>query len=164
MPARSSLFRREGRVYQPETYGIALFFMLGSMLCWGSWANTMKLTPGFPFQLFYWDYVVGLLLGSIAWGLTLGSYGAGTPSFLQSLSMADARHIGFAVVGGVIFNIANLLLVAAIEIAGLAVAFPVGIGLALVIGVLLNYILSPQGNPFLLFGGLIFVVLAIIVD
>ena len=87
-----------------------------------------------------------------------------TPSFLQSLSQADARHIGFAVLGGVIFNIANLLLVAAIEIAGLAVAFPVGIGLALVIGVLLNYILAPQGNPLLLFGGLIFVVLAIVVD
>ena len=151
-------------MYQPETYGIALLFMLGSMLCWGSWANTMKLTPGFPFQLFYWDYVAGLLLGSIIWGFSLGSHGAGTPSFLQSLSQGDARHIGFAVLGGVIFNIANLLLVAAIEIAGLAVAFPVGIGLALVIGVLLNYILAPQGNPLLLFGGLIFVVLAIVVD
>ena len=151
-------------MYQPETYGIALFFMLGSMLCWGSWANTMKLTPGFPFQLFYWDYVAGLVLGSIAWGFSLGSYGSSTPSFLQSLSQADALHITFAVLGGVIFNIANLLLVAAIEIAGLAVAFPVGIGLALVIGVLLNYILAPQGNPLLLFGGLLFVVLAIVVD
>lgn len=151
-------------MYQPETYGIALFFMLGSMLCWGSWANTMKLTPGFPFQLFYWDYVGGLVLGSIVWGFTLGSYGADAPSFLQSLSQADARHIGLAVLGGAIFNIANLLLVAAIEIAGLAVAFPVGIGLALVIGVLLNYFLAPQGNPLLLFGGLIFVVLAIVVD
>lgn len=151
-------------MYQPETYGIALFFMLGSMLCWGSWANTMKLTPGFPFQLFYWDYVAGLCLGSVVWGLTLGSYGSSAPSFLQSLSQADAKHLVFAVLGGVIFNIANLLLVAAIEIAGLAVAFPVGIGLALVIGVLLNYILAPQGNPLLLFGGLILVVLAIVVD
>ena len=151
-------------MYQPETYGIALFFMLGSMLCWGSWANTMKLTPGFPFQLFYWDYVAGLLIGSVVWGFSLGSHGAGAPSFLQSLSQADARPCRLAVLGGAIFNVANLLLVAAIEIAGLAVAFPVGIGLALVIGVLLNYILAPQGNPLLLFGGLIFVVLAIVVD
>ena len=151
-------------MYQPETYGIALFFMLGSMLCWGSWANTMKLAPGFPFQLVLLGLFAGLVLGSIAWGLTLGSYGSSTPSFLQSLSQADALHISFAVLGGVIFNIANLLLVAAIEIAGLAVAFPVGIGLALVIGVLLNYFLAPQGNPLLLFGGLIFVVLAIVVD
>ena len=151
-------------MYQPETYWIALLFMIGSMLCWGSWANTMKLAPGFPFQLFYWDYVVGLLVGSLVWGFTLGSSGASAPSFLQSLYYSDVKHIGLALVAGAIFNLANLFLVAAIEIAGMAVAFPVGIGLALVIGVLLNYILMPQGNPWLLFGGLTFVVLAIAVD
>ena len=151
-------------MYQPEIYWTALLFMIGSMLCWGSWANTMKLTPGFPFQLFYWDYVLGLLIGSLVWGFTLGSAGESAPSFLQSLSHADVQHIGFALLAGAIFNLANLLLVGAIEIAGMAVAFPVGIGLALVVGVLLNYILMPQGNPWLLFGGLMFVVFAIVVD
>ncbi|HLW78599.1 MAG TPA: AcrB/AcrD/AcrF family protein, partial [Terriglobia bacterium] len=67
-------------------------------------------------------------------------------------------------VGGAVFNLANLLLVAAIAIAGLAVAFPIGIGLALVIGSVLNYIITPKGNPLLLFGGIGLVVLAIIVD
>ena len=129
-------------MYQPEAYGIALLFMIGSMMCWGSWANTMKLTPGWPFQLFYWDYTAGIILGSLIWGLTLGSLGGGQLSFLNNIRTADSTHITFALLGGVVFNVANLLLVAAIEVAGLAVAFPIGIGLALVVGVLLMVVLS----------------------
>src|SRR5436853_6951239 len=151
-------------MYQPEAYGIALLFMIISMMCWGSWANTMKLTPGWPFQLFYWDYIVGIIIGSLLWGLTLGSAGGGQLSFLNNIRIADSQHIIFALLGGAVFNVANLLLVAAIEIAGLAVAFPIGIGLALVVGAMLNYAISPQGNPLLLFGGVLLVVLAIIVD
>jgi len=151
-------------MYQPEAYGIALLFMIISMLCWGSWANSMKLTPGYPFQLFYWDYVIGIVLASLGWGLTLGNWGGGALSFFSNISQADWRHILFALAGGAVFNLANLLLVAAIDIAGLAVAFPVGIGLALVVGVLLNYAISPKGQPVLLFGGMALVVLAIILD
>jgi glucose uptake protein len=151
-------------MYQPEAYGIALAFMIVSMLCWGSWATTMKLAPGYAFQLFYWDYVVGILLGSLVWGFTLGSWGGGTQSFVPNIAAADERHILFAVAGGAVFNVANLLLVAAIDLAGLAVAFPIGIGLALVVGVILNYAIAPQGNPLLLFGGVVLVVIAIIID
>lgn len=151
-------------MYQPEVYWISLLFMLTSMLCWGSWANTMKLTPGYSFQLFYWDYVVGVVFGSLCWGLTLGNWGGGSLSFAANIRAADMRHILLAVVGGVVFNLANLLLVAAIEIAGLAVAFPIGIGLALVVGVLLNYAISPKGSPLLLFGGMALVILAIVLD
>lgn len=138
--------------------------MILSMLCWGSWANTFKLCPGYRFQLFYWDYVVGLVAGALLWGLTLGSAGATGRSFAADLAATDAAHIGFALVGGVLFNVANLLLVAAIEIAGLAVAFPVGIGLALIIGAVSSYILSPYGNPLMLFGGITLVVAAIVCD
>jgi glucose uptake protein len=151
-------------MYQPETYGIALSFMIISMVCWGSWANTVKLTPGWPFQLFYWDYVWGTILASLGWGLTLGSLHAGPAAFLPNLRQADGAHILYALAGGVVFNVANLLLVAAIEIAGLAVAFPVGIGLALVVGVLMNYVLAPKGNPLILFSGVVLVVIAIVLD
>lgn len=151
-------------MYQPEAYGIALFFMFGSMLCWGSWANTMKLTPGWAFQLFYWDYVIGIIAATLLWGFTLGSAGGGELSFLSNISSADGIHIIFALLGGAVFNVANLLLVAAIDIAGLAVAFPIGIGLALVVGVLLNYFIAPQGSQLLLFGGVLLVVLAIALD
>ncbi len=151
-------------MYQPEAYAIALAFMITSMICWGSWANTMKLTAGYAFQLFYWDYVIGILLGSVFWGLTLGSVGSGPLAFASNIRQADLTHILYAMAGGAIFNVANLLLVAAIDIAGLAVAFPIGIGLALVVGVLLNYALAPKGQPLLLFGGMALVVLAIILD
>jgi glucose uptake protein len=151
-------------MYQPEIYGIVLSFMILSMLCWGSWANTLKLCPGFRFQLFYWDYVIGLLVGACLWGFTLGSMGSGGKPFLVDIAQANPRNALLAVVGGVVFNIANLLLVAAIDIAGLAVAFPIGIGLALVVGAIGNYVISPKGNPLLLFGGIALVVAAIVFD
>ncbi len=151
-------------MYQPERYALALSFMILSMLCWGSWANTVKLCPGYRFQLFYWDYVIGLFTGAVAWGLTLGTAGSTGRPFLQALAAIPHSNLLFALIGGVIFNVANLLLVAAIEIAGLAVAFPVGIGLALVVGAVSSYILSPNGNPLMLFGGIALVVAAIVCD
>jgi glucose uptake protein len=152
------------RVYQPQAYAVVLLFMLMSMVCWGSWANTMKLTRHWPFPLFYWDYVIGVLATSLLLAFTAGSALGGGSSFLSNLLQGDARHFVYALAGGTVFNVANLLLVAAIEIAGLAVAFPIGIGLALIIGVLLNYILTPRGNPLLLFGGVALIALAIVFD
>jgi glucose uptake protein len=148
----------------PATYGFALFLMILSMLCWGSWANTLKLCPGYRFQLFYWDYAIGLLLATVVWGLTAGSLGNIGPSFLDAVAHTSSGAILFALAGGVVFNVANLLLVAAIEVAGLAVAFPVGIGLALVIGTVSSYLLNPAANPLLLFGGVALVTVAIVLD
>lgn len=151
-------------MYQPEIYWVALSFMLVSMLCWGSWANTVKLCPGYRFQLFYWDYVVGLIIAAVVWGLTLGSFGSSGKPFLDDVANTLPHALLLALAGGAVFNVANLLLVAAIDIAGLAVAFPVGIGLALVVGAVGNYLLAPEGNPLLLFGGIALVVGAIVLD
>ena len=151
-------------MFQPQTYAVALSLMLVTMVCWGSWANTMKLCPGYRFQLFYWDYVIGLILAALIWGFTLGSMGGVGRPFVADLLAADSSHIALAVTGGILFNVANLLLVAAIEIAGLAVAFPVGIGLALVVGAISSYIISPSGNALMLFGGITLVVGAIVLD
>src|SRR5579863_4845608 len=148
----------------PETYQTALFLMILSMLCWGSWANTLKLCPGYRFQLFYWDYAIGLLLATVVWGLTAGSLGHTGLFFLDAVSHTQLHAILFALAGGVVFNVANLLLVAAIDVAGLAVAFPVGIGLALVIGAVSSYLVVPAANPLLLFGGVALVTVAIILD
>jgi glucose uptake protein len=148
----------------PETYQAALFLMILSMLCWGSWANTLKLCPGYRFQLFYWDYTFGLLLATLVWGLTAGSLGHSGSTFLEAVAHTPLTAILYAAAGGVVFNVANLLLVAAIDVAGLAVAFPVGIGLALVIGAVSSYVISPAGNPLLLFGGVAMVTIAIILD
>jgi len=135
------------------------------MLCWGSWANTQKLaTQKWPFQLFYWDYVIGIFLCALLLGLTLGSSGEAGRPFTEDLLQADGASILAAFLGGVIFNLANILLVAAIDIAGMAVAFPIGIGLALVIGVVVNYIKYPIGDPLMLFAGVLLVVIAILLD
>jgi glucose uptake protein len=147
-------------MYLPSTYAAQLTFMIGSMVCWGSWANTLKLTPGWRFQSFYWDYVMGVALGSFLFGIIFG----GGREFLHALMSASVTAMLFAVIAGVIFNAANQLLVAAIDLAGLAVAFPVGIGLALIVGVVLNYVLAPAANAKLLFCGVALVMVAIVVD
>jgi glucose uptake protein len=147
----------------PETYTSALLLIILSMVCWGSWANSFKLAGKWRFELFYYDYSLGVLIAAIVAAYTFGSMG-NELSFSDNLLIAMKRNMAWAVAGGVVFNLANMLLVAAISVAGLAVAFPVGIGLALVVGVIWNYFLNPQGNPFLLGGGVILVVGAIVVD
>jgi len=148
-----------------QNYTWAVVFCVITMFCWGSWANTQKLArKGWRFELFYWDYVIGVLLLTLILGLTLGSHGTAGRPFLADLEQASHSSIYSALLGGAIFNLANILLVAAIDIAGMAVAFPVGIGIALVLGVVLNYVADPIGNAPLLFGGVVLVVLAIILD
>src|SRR5438477_2581703 len=147
----------------PHTYAATLLLMILSMLFWGSWANTFKLTGKWRFELFYYDYSLGVLLAAIIAAYTFGSMGDEL-SFSDNLIVAGKRNMAWAMAGGVVFNLANMLLVAAISVAGLAVAFPIGIGLALVVGVIWNYWLNPQGNPILLALGVALVVGAIIVD
>jgi glucose uptake protein len=147
----------------PATYISALLLTILSMICWGSWANTFKLAGKWRFELFYYDYALGVLLAAIVAAYTFGSLGSDL-SFSDNLLIAGKRNMAYAVAGGTVFNLANMLLVAAISVAGLAVAFPVGIGLALVVGVIWNYWLNPQGNPVLLALGVALVVGAIIVD
>ncbi len=148
-----------------ETYPTAVLFCIITMLCWGSWANTQKAVSGrWRFELFYWDYVIGVFLASLAFAFSLGSIGAAGRSFLADIAQADWNNIGSAMLGGAVFNTANILLVAAIALSGMAVAFPVGIGLALVLGVVVNYMADPAGNPLVLFLGVAFIAAAIILD
>ena len=152
-------------MFTPHTYPAALVLMILSMLCWGSWANTQKIDVAWRFELFYLDYTFGLLAASVLFGLTLGRTDPVSPdSFFANLQNADTRSMIEAFAGGAIFSIGNILLVAAISVAGMAVAFPIGAGLALVLGSLLNYFVSPTGNPVLIFGGIALVCFAIGLD
>lgn len=148
-----------------HSYTVAIIFCVITMLCWGSWGNTQKLASrSWRYEYFYWDYVVGVLLLSILSAFTLGSIGSAGRSFLPDLMQADAGSLGSAFLGGVIFNAANILLSAAIAVSGLAVAFPVGIGLALVLGVLVNYFAAAKGDPVFIFVGVMFITVAIVLN
>jgi len=148
-----------------QSYFVAVLMCVITMLCWGSWANTQKMaSQKWAFQLFYWDYALGVLLLALLLAFTMGSAGEEGRGFLADLGQAEGSALGSALLGGVVFNIANLLIVVAINIAGMAVAFPVGIGLALVIGVFVNYIAKPEGNPLVLFIGVALVVVAIVIN
>ena len=148
-----------------NNYPLAIIFCVITMLCWGSWGNTQKLAgKTWRYELFYWDYVVGVLLLSLIFAFTLGSNGSSGRSFLADLAQADMKNMGSAFLGGIIFNAANILLSAAIALAGMSVAFPVGIGLALVLGVIINYMGSQKGDPLFLFLGVALITLAIIIN
>src|SRR5215831_3639440 len=151
-------------MFVPHSVVFALLMMISSAICWGSWANTYKGVKNYRFELFYWDYAIGIFLISLVLALTMGSTGHDSSSFLNNVQSADGSNIVSTLVGGAIFNLANLLLVAAIDMAGLAVAFPISIGIALVVGVVLNYILQPQGSALLLFGGVACALIAVILD
>ncbi|HKN36475.1 MAG TPA: GRP family sugar transporter [Terriglobales bacterium] len=151
-------------MFTPQSLGIALLMMITSAICWGSWANTYKGVRNYRFELFYWDYAVGVFLISLILAFTMGSTGHDASSFLSNVGSVDDANIAYALVGGALFNLANLLLVAAIDMVGLSVAFPISIGIALVVGVVLSYALQPKGNAGLLTSGVACALIAVILD
>ena len=148
-------------MYTPNSLGVALLMMIATALLWGSWASTYKGVKNYRFELFYWDYAIGIFLISLVLGHTMGSIRNDPTSLVNNIHSTEASNIVWAMVGGAIFNLANLLLVAALDMAGMAVAFPLSIGIALVVGVVLSYILQPKGNLMLLGAGVVCALLAV---
>ena len=148
-----------------QSYTLAIVFCVVTMLCWGSWGNTQKLASRtWRYEFFYWDYVIGVLLFSVISAFTLGSIGSEGRSFIPDLMQAEPVSIGSAFLGGIIFNASNILLSAAIAICGMSVAFPVGVGLALVLGVLINYFGAAKGEPLFIFVGVALIAVAILLN
>jgi glucose uptake protein len=162
--SRVTRFYRGPILFTPPNLTIALLMMITSAVCWGSWANTYKGVKNYRFELFYWDYAIGIFLISLVLAFTMGSTGHDASSFVNNVKAADTSNIVSTLIGGAIFNLANLLLVAAIDMAGLAVAFPVSIGIALVVGTVLSYILQPKGNVLFLMAGVASALIAVILD
>jgi glucose uptake protein len=151
-------------MFVPATFAVAMVMMITSTVCWGSFANTYKVTKNYRFELYYWDYAFGIFLISLILAFTMGSLHSGAQSFLANVHSSDNGNIVAALLGGIIFNVANLLLVAGIEMAGLAVAFPLSIGVALVVGVVLSYSLQPKGSAVMLAAGVALAIVAVIMD
>ena len=148
-----------------NSYTLAIVLCVVTMLCWGSWGNTQKLAgKTWRYELFYWDYVIGILVFSLIMGFTLGSIGEGGRSFVPDLMQVSSTSVLSAVAGGIVFNLSNILLSASTSLAGLSIAFPLGCGLALVLGVLNNYLFvgGDQGDPVLIFSGVALIVVALI--
>ncbi len=147
---------------------LAVIFCFVTMICWGSWGNAQKLAAKtWRYELFYWDYVIGMLLFSLLIAFTMGSIGNEGVPFCRNIAQVSAQNWGWIILGGVIFNASNILLSASTSIAGMSVAFPLGVGISMALGTINTYIVEiGQGvaktNPAFLFAGVVLVVLAII--
>ena len=149
-------------MYYCSSYPLAVAFCVFTMLCWGSWGNAQKLAGGWPYRHFYWDFVVGMVVFAALFGFTAGSCGGGAWSFAANLRQASASNVGSALLGGLIFNAALILLVKSIDMVGLSVAFPVCNGLSIALGTAVNYFIAPKGSPAWIFGGIALIVLAVV--
>ena len=148
-----------------QNYTLAVFLCALAMICWGSWQNTQNLIgKTWRFEHYYWDFSIGILLFALVMAFTFGSIGTEGRSFMVDLRQASPQNLISAAIGGIIWNVGTLLLVAAISIAGMSVAFPIGGGIGWTLGILINYIGKPEGNPLFLFGGTAFIILAIILS
>ena len=148
-----------------QNYALAVFLCAVAMVCWGSWQNTQNLIgKAWRFEHYYWDFSIGILLFALLMAFTFGSMGNQGRSFLVDLKQADTNNLLSAAIGGVIWNTGTLLLVAAISIAGMSVAFPIGGGIGWTLGILINYMGKPEGNPLFLFSGTAFIIFAIILS
>lgn len=145
---------------------VAILFCVFTMLGWGSWANTQKLSgkEKWRFELYYWDYAIGVFLFGLVFAHTFGSFGSAGMRAVENMHSAAFRFVIPAVVSGVIFNVANILLVVGIDAAGMTVAFPVGVGLALVIGTIESYVQAPKGDAWLLFSGVGLILFAMVMS
>ena len=149
-------------MYYCSSYPLAVAFCVFTMLCWGSWGNAQKLAGNWPYRHFYWDFVVGMVVFAVIFGFTAGSCGGGAWSFAANLRQASAANVGFALLGGLIFNAALILLVKSIDMVGLSVAFPVCNGLSIALGTAVNYFVAPKGSPAWIFGGIALIVGAVV--
>jgi glucose uptake protein len=148
-------------MFIPDTFGVALAVMLAGMVCWGSWANPYKLTPTRRFELFYWDFAVGSFLTALLGALTLGSL-FGEPAAIGSFHAAGGLSKFYALLAGIVLNCGNVLVTAALALVGMAVAFPIALGLSIVVSTILSYLIAPRGNPTFLFAGVILVLVAVV--
>lgn len=152
-------------MYIVNNYALAVILTVVTMICWGSWANTQKLVGNtWRQELYYWDYVIGVWIISVFMAFTFGSIGDQGRSFIEDIQQVSWGNALSAFTGGVIFNASNILLTAAIAMVGMSVAFPVGVGIGIVFGVVINYLGQPKGNPVILFVGVLLVMSAIIID
>jgi len=148
-----------------QNYTLAVLLCTLAMICWGSWQNTQNLIgKDWRFELFYWDYSIGIVVFALIMAFSFGSFGNQGRSFLSDLAQADTKNLLSSAIGGFIWNIGTLLLVASISIAGMSVAFPIGGGIGWTLGILINYIGNPEGDPLFLFGGTAVIIVAIILS
>jgi glucose uptake protein len=147
----------------PSSYAVTLALIVLGMLCWGSWASLYKATGKLRYELFYFDFAIGLCISALICAFTFGSFGFDGFTFMDDLIHAGKKQDLIGLLAGAVFSLGNMLLLAAVAEAGMATAFPIGIGVAIVIGSAWQIILKPGENLALLLAGCVAIIFGVIV-
>jgi glucose uptake protein len=139
-----------------------LLLLIVSALCWGLWAAVYRKTHKLRYELFYFDLAIGAAIVAVVCALTVGSLGFDGFSFVDDVMHAGKRQWLFAFGAGVIFNLANMLVMGAISVAGLSVALPLGVGISSMFGMGITVLMGHFGNPIWKFPGSACLLLAVI--
>lgn len=139
-----------------------LLLLVLSALCWGLWAAAYRRTKKWRYELFYFDVAIGAGIVAVVAALTLGSLGFDGFSFEDDMLHAFKHQWLLAFGAGVIFNLANMLMMGAIAVAGLSVAAPLALGISSMLGLGIAVLLRHAGNPALAFPGSACVLLGIV--
>jgi glucose uptake protein len=148
----------------PGSYAFTVILLILSLLCWGLWATTFKLAGKWRYELYYFDFAIGMGIAALIAALTFGSMGWDGFSFLDDLRNAGKRQDLFAFLGGGVFNLGNVLMLASISLSGLSVGLPIGLGVALITGVIWNWVTHPGGNLVFLAAGCVAVAAGVILN
>jgi len=137
----------------PHTNTSVLLIMLLSLVCLGSWANLYKLAGKWRYELFYFDFAIGMALASLICAFTIGSLGFDGFNFIDDMMNAGKRQWMFGFVAAIIFNFGNMLLLGAVSVTGMAMAFPMAYGVALIVGAARSSASGSGAAPALVVGG-----------
>jgi glucose uptake protein len=130
----------------PSTAFAVWILAIVSLLCLGSWANTLKLAGKWRFEYFYYDFLFGIVICAGVAALVLGSGRPQELTLQDNLLLVGYRKMAFALASGVVVNLGMLLLLAAVSVAGMSIAFLLTLGVALVIGVAWDFVNIQQAN------------------
>lgn len=132
-----------------------------SFLCLGLWPNTFKRTgPQWRFELFYFDFAIGAILLAVLAAFTFGTFGS-EMAFDDRMLVAGRSAQVWAIAAGFLFNLGNMLFVAAMSLIGVSAAFPLSAGLALIIASLLNF---RAENVVFLISGIVLLLIGLVLD
>ena len=146
----------------PASPAATLALVLISLICWGIWANTLKMAGKWRFELYICDFALGFALLAVVAAFTAGTLSSSELTFQENFLVASYRNIAYVLLAGAIFNAGNMLLTATVSMAGMALAFSITCGVALTVAAIRSLIFDSPGGMLVVLAGAALLLAAVV--